>query len=81
MKSEHLKYATSEVPRYTSYPTAAQFGELGEPQYLQWLGELSAINLFRFMCIFRFAMRCAGIAAVTPRLLRAMIGSEPISRL
>ncbi len=41
MKSEHLKYALSEVPRYTSYPTAAQFGELGEPQYLQWLGELS----------------------------------------
>ncbi len=42
MKPEHLKYALSEVPRYTSYPTAAQFGELGEAQYLQWLGELPA---------------------------------------
>lgn len=40
MKSEHLKYATTEVPRYTSYPTAAQFGELEEQQYRAWLQEL-----------------------------------------
>ena len=42
MKPQHLKYATTEVPRYTSYPTAAQFGELGEQQYRDWLGELRA---------------------------------------
>jgi oxygen-independent coproporphyrinogen III oxidase len=42
MKSEHLKYATVEVPRYTSYPTAAQFGEFDEKHYRQWLGELDA---------------------------------------
>jgi oxygen-independent coproporphyrinogen-3 oxidase len=40
MKSQHLKYATTEVPRYTSYPTAAQFGALDEQQYRTWLGEL-----------------------------------------
>jgi oxygen-independent coproporphyrinogen-3 oxidase len=40
MKPEHLKYATTEVPRYTSYPTAAQFGELEEGTYESWLGEL-----------------------------------------
>ncbi len=42
MKPEYLKYATLEVPRYTSYPTAAQFGDLDEQLYRQWLGELKA---------------------------------------
>jgi len=42
MKSKHLKYATTEVPRYTSYPTAAQFSDLvTEEKYRQWLGELN----------------------------------------
>ena len=40
MKKHHLKYATTEVPRYTSYPTAAQFGELSGEAYLEWLGAL-----------------------------------------
>ncbi len=40
MKKQHLKYATTEVPRYTSYPTAAQFGDLSEQTYRDWLGAL-----------------------------------------
>lgn len=40
MKPQHLKYATTEVPRYTSYPTAAQFGELTEATYRDWLAQL-----------------------------------------
>ncbi len=40
MKPQHLKYATTEVPRYTSYPTAAQFGELSEQTYRDWLAAL-----------------------------------------
>ena len=40
MKKQHLKYATTEVPRYTSYPTAAQFGDLSTQTYRDWLGAL-----------------------------------------
>ncbi len=40
MKPRHLKYATTEVPRYTSYPTAAQFGELSAKTYGEWLAAL-----------------------------------------
>ncbi|MCF6199838.1 MAG: oxygen-independent coproporphyrinogen III oxidase [Hyphomicrobiaceae bacterium] len=40
MKTQHLKYATTEVPRYTSYPTAAQFGDLSTQTYRDWLGAL-----------------------------------------
>ncbi|MBP0444311.1 oxygen-independent coproporphyrinogen III oxidase [Roseomonas sp. SSH11] len=34
-----LALAEARVPRYTSYPTAAQFGPLGEAEYRGWLRE------------------------------------------
>lgn len=41
MRSELMKYATAEVPRYTSYPTAVQFHDGVDPDiYRQWLAEL-----------------------------------------
>ena len=41
MRPEHMKYADIEVPRYTSYPTAAQFhDEIGEADYRSWLAKL-----------------------------------------
>jgi len=45
MRPEHLKYALAEVPRYTSYPTAAQFSEaVSADTYLHWL---KALDRFR----------------------------------
>ncbi len=38
MHKDLRKYATTELPRYTSYPTAAQFHNgVGEREYRQWL--------------------------------------------
>lgn len=37
-----LRYATLTVPRYTSYPTAADFGPVDDEQRAQWLGALRA---------------------------------------
>jgi len=34
-----LALAEAKVPRYTSYPTAAQFGPLAEAQYRAWLAQ------------------------------------------
>lgn len=42
MRRELLKYASVEVPRYTSYPTAAQFhAGIGEREYRNWLAQVS----------------------------------------
>jgi oxygen-independent coproporphyrinogen-3 oxidase len=42
MRKELVKYANVEVPRYTSYPTAAQFSDnIGEGEYRNWLGDIS----------------------------------------
>jgi len=42
MRKELLSLARAEVPRYTSYPTAAQFHDgVGEAVYRRWLGELA----------------------------------------
>lgn len=42
MRKELSKYASGEVPRYTSYPTAAQFHNgIGEAQYRDWLDGLA----------------------------------------
>ena len=49
MKPQYMKYATTEVPRYTSYPTAAQFTDLDEEEYRGWLagiGEGEAVSLY-----------------------------------
>lgn len=41
MKPAHRKYALAEVPRYTSYPTAVQFGNaVGEADYRVWLKQI-----------------------------------------
>ncbi|MBL4595920.1 MAG: oxygen-independent coproporphyrinogen III oxidase [Robiginitomaculum sp.] len=41
MQTSFLKYANTEVPRYTSYPTAVQFSaEIDQIQYRNWLQEL-----------------------------------------
>ena len=43
MRKELLSLARAEVPRYTSYPTAAQFHDgVDEAVYRQWLGELTS---------------------------------------
>ena len=43
MRSELLKYAAAEVPRYTSYPTAVQFQPaVDESVYRRWLANLEA---------------------------------------
>ncbi len=43
MRPALLPYATREVPRYTSYPTAAQFGDgVDEALYRSWLAALPA---------------------------------------
>jgi oxygen-independent coproporphyrinogen-3 oxidase len=45
MKSAPLRYALADVPRYTSYPTAAEFHDgVGEAEYRMWLGSLTAKN-------------------------------------
>ena len=42
MRAELERYARVEVPRYTSYPTAAQFHDgVGEESYRAWLGGLT----------------------------------------
>ena len=42
MRAELERYARVEVPRYTSYPTAAQFHDgIGEDDYRQWLSGLT----------------------------------------
>lgn len=42
MRTELERYARIEVPRYTSYPTAAQFHDgVGEDDYRAWLGGLT----------------------------------------
>ena len=41
MDARLLKYATADVPRYTSYPTAVRFTEgFGHDTWRRWLGEL-----------------------------------------
>ena len=41
MRPEHRKYALAEVPRYTSYPTAVQFGgSVDETHYRAWLAQI-----------------------------------------
>jgi len=41
MKASLLKFASKEVPRYTSYPTAVQFHQgIDAKQYQQWLRDL-----------------------------------------
>ncbi len=41
------KYAEIEVPRYTSYPTAAQFrDDIGEESYRKWLADLDPDEAF-----------------------------------
>jgi oxygen-independent coproporphyrinogen-3 oxidase len=56
MKTEILKYATREVPRYTSYPTAVQFHDgIGEAQARNWLagvpeGELLSLYVHIPFC-------------------------------
>jgi oxygen-independent coproporphyrinogen III oxidase len=43
MQSAPLKYALADVPRYTSYPTAAEFHDgVGESDYRAWLGSLGS---------------------------------------
>jgi oxygen-independent coproporphyrinogen-3 oxidase len=37
-------YATANLPRYTSYPTAPHFGPLAEPTLREWLGRLTAAD-------------------------------------
>lgn len=50
MKDALLKYATAEVPRYTSYPTAAQFqSKFDESSYRRWLagiGEQDRLSIY-----------------------------------
>jgi len=47
MKSDLISKYSAPVPRYTSYPTAAQFhADVGATQYREWLGELpGAVSL------------------------------------
>ena len=62
-------YASLAVPRYTSYPTAADFSPaVGKDQYEAWLRRLRQGNRFLsiFMCLI--VVTSATIAAVTPRL-------------
>lgn len=40
MRQDWTAFATAHVPRYTSYPTAAQFGPLGEAETRDWLGRV-----------------------------------------
>ncbi|MGP0094240.1 MAG: oxygen-independent coproporphyrinogen III oxidase [Xanthobacteraceae bacterium] len=43
MRSDWLKYLDRRIPRYTSYPTAVQFGpEIGGGAYEHWLATLPA---------------------------------------
>lgn len=43
MRSDWLKYLDRRIPRYTSYPTAVQFGpEIGAATYEHWLAALPA---------------------------------------
>jgi len=37
-----LSYALTNLPRYTSYPTAPHFGPLTEAEYRTWLGSIGA---------------------------------------
>jgi len=50
MRTDLLRYLEARVPRYTSYPTAAQFGpDVGAQAYSAWLGALSsdeAVSLY-----------------------------------
>ncbi|HZF76091.1 MAG TPA: oxygen-independent coproporphyrinogen III oxidase [Acetobacteraceae bacterium] len=39
-----LRYATQNLPRYTSYPTAPHFGPLSEDAYRGWLGQVGAAD-------------------------------------
>ena len=40
------RYAALRVPRYTSYPTAPQFGpDIGESDYREWLASLDPRRL------------------------------------
>ena len=58
------------LPRYTSYPTAPQFGaQLGEAEYRAWLADLP--EGLTGSSTSRSTGRCAGIAGVT-RLPRAV---------
>lgn len=42
-KDRLLRYATAAVPRYTSYPTAAQFNDgVGEADFRRWLAGIGA---------------------------------------
>lgn len=42
MPSAPLRHALADIPRYTSYPTAAEFHEgVGEADYRRWLGALT----------------------------------------
>jgi len=43
MQPDLLKYLDRRIPRYTSYPTAAQFGaDIDARSYAQWLAALPA---------------------------------------
>lgn len=40
MEKRHLAYALQDIPRYTSYPTAAQFGPLAAETFTGWRAQL-----------------------------------------
>jgi oxygen-independent coproporphyrinogen III oxidase len=42
MQPHLLKYALQDIPRYTSYPTAAQFGPLGPESFEGWRAGIGA---------------------------------------
>ena len=43
MDAQLIPFATQDVPRYTSYPTAVQFTpDVGEAAYRRWLADLPA---------------------------------------